>query len=136
MDMTRFKVQHQEILNGIDTLRQLSRTGVQTNAQAIADNIASLSDVIIRHLAVEDRILYPAVQASDNPELAQMGRTYQKEMTGIANGYIAFSRHWSQAHHVRDDPDGFKEDANTILKAVYLRMQKENREFYPAVESM
>ena len=37
---------------------------------------------------------------------------------------------------VAREPEQFRAQANTVLKAVYQRMQKENREFYPAIEAM
>jgi len=35
---------------------------------------------------------------------------------------------------MRSDPQGFRNDANTVLKRIYERMQRENREFYPRIE--
>ncbi|HLU19171.1 MAG TPA: hemerythrin domain-containing protein [Pusillimonas sp.] len=136
MDLNRFKAEHDEIINGINDLRNLSHAGVVGNAAEIAQRLTELNAVVTRHLAVEDRILYPAVQNSPNPGLANMGKAYQEEMTGIANAYIAFGRRWSAIASLQDDPEGFRQAANTVLRMVYERLQKENREFYPAVELM
>lgn len=136
MDLNRFKAEHNEIINGINDLRNLSHAGVVGNAAEIAQRRTELNAVVTRHLAVEDRILYPAVQNSPNPGLANMGKAYQEEMTGIANAYIAFGRRWSAIASLQDDPEGFRQAANTVLRMVYERLQKENREFYPAVELM
>lgn len=135
MDIDRFKHQHVEILQGIAELRRLAHAGIQSNARAIAARVAALSSVVKLHLAIEDRILYPAVQNTGNARLADMGRDYQDDMKGIASQYIAFSRRWSQADAVAAQPEAFREDANTILKTVYQRMQRENTEFYPAIEA-
>lgn len=136
MDLNRFKAEHDEIINGINDLRNLSHAGVVGNAAEIAQRLTELNAVVTRHLAVEDRILYPAVQNSSNPGLANMGKAYQEEMTGIANAYIAFGRRWSAIASLQDDPEGFRQAANTVLRMVYERLQKEIREFYPAVELM
>lgn len=136
MDITRFKTQHVEILGGIGELRRLAKAGISENAHAIAQKLAALSSVVTRHLAVENRILYPAVQQAADPALARMGKAYQDEMEGIANAYIAFSRRWETAQQVREQPEQFREDANKVLKVLHERMQKENREFYPAVDAM
>ena len=136
MDISRFKQQHVQILDGIAELRNLAHAGIAGNAEAIARKVDQLSQVVTRHLAVEDRILYPAVQKANTPELARMGENYQNEMQGIANAYIAFSRRWSDAKALRDTPEAFRREANTVLKTVFTRMQKENHEFYPAVEAM
>jgi len=117
-------------------LRRLAHSGISGNAEAIARKVEQLSQVLTRHLAVEDRILYLAVQKTNTPELARMGESYQNDMQGIANAYIAFSRRWSDAHALRDNPEAFRREANSVLKTVFTRMQKENHEFYPAVEAI
>ncbi|NYT61940.1 hemerythrin domain-containing protein [Alcaligenaceae bacterium] len=136
MDIERFKHQHVEILDGIAKLRRLAHAGIKENAHEIAQAIASLSNIVKLHLAIEDRILYPALQSGSNARLAAMGKAYQEDMQGIASGYIAFSRHWSTATAIAEKAEQFRAEANTVLKTVYSRMQKENTEFYPAIEAL
>lgn len=136
MDIDRFKHQHVEILDGIATLRKFSHAGVKEHAHEIAQAIVALSTVVKLHLAIEDRILYPALQNGSNPQLSQMGKAYQDDMKGIASGYIAFSRQWSSPSAIAAQAEQFRTEANTVLKTLFSRMQKENSEFYPAIESM
>lgn len=136
MDIDRFKHQHVDILERIDALRQLVRSGIETNAHMIAQQIHALGTVVKLHLAIEDRILYPAVRHSEDARIASMGDTYQEEMKGIANAYIRFTTKWSNAARVAAEPETFRAEANSVLKTVYQRMQRENREFYPAIEQM
>ena len=135
MNIDNFKNQHRQILQGIDTLRNYTKAGVVANAEAIAQQIVALSSIIKVHLAVEDRVLYPSLQSHAHPDLADMGRRYQDEMKDIASGYMVFSRRWNTAAALAGDPDGFRADANSLLKRVYLRMKKENNHFYPAIEA-
>lgn len=135
MDIERFKQQHRDILSGINTLRTLTKSGVAENAGKIADGIASLSREITLHLAIEDRILYPMLQNSNNAALARMGEKYQSEMSGIATPFIAFTRQWSTPAALKNDPEGFRVQANIVLKRVYDRMRQEDTEFYPAIEA-
>lgn len=136
MDIDRFKHQHVDILQRIDELRSLARKGIETNAQAIAQRVADLGKLVTLHLAIEDRIMYPTVRKAADPKLAAMGAAYQEEMKGIANRYLRFTEHWSKAQNVASEPEGFRSAANNVLRDVYLRMQRENQEFYPAVEGM
>lgn len=136
MEIGRFKQQHQDILDGIAQLRQLSRSGIQHHADELARGIVDLSQIVTRHLAVEDRILYPSLRTSGNPAMAEMGRVYQEDMQGIATSYIAFSRRWGTAAAIAGKAQQFRDEANTVLKSLYLRMKRENHEFYPAVEAM
>ncbi len=136
MDIDRFKHDHVDILERIDSLRTLAHNGIMANSHAIAQQVKELGKVVTLHLAVEDRILYPAVQKADDPAISAMGAAYQNEMKGIANRYIRFTNQWSDAAKVAAQPEAFRDAANTILKEVYQRMQRENREFYPAIERM
>ena len=135
MNIDKFKHQHTDILRGIATLRALAHAGVEGNATAIAQGIVAMSGTIKLHLAVEDQVLYPALQRGDNAELARMGRQYQSEMGPIASAYDAFARRWNTEASLRADVQGFRADANRVLRQVYERMQREDREFYPRIEA-
>jgi len=82
-----------------------------------------------------DAALYPALQRGRNPELARMGQQYQRDMGPIAQAYEAFARRWNLPESVRRDEQGFRDDANRVLRMVHERMQRENRDFYPRIEA-
>ena len=88
---------------------------------------------------MEDRALYPALQRSGNASLARMGRQYQRDIKAtwalIASAYDAFARRWNTAESLRTDEKGFRAEANVVLRKVYERMQREDRDFYPASRS-
>ena len=128
------RYQHVGILSRIDQLRSLTHAGVEVNAAAIAQGIISFSSLIKLHLAVEDKALYPALQRSGDATLARLGQQFQDDMGPIAQAFDGFARRWNTAERLRSDPQGFRNDANTVLKRVYERMQRENREFYPRIE--
>ncbi|MCE1193171.1 hemerythrin domain-containing protein [Acidovorax sp.] len=134
MNLDKFKHQHTDILRSIATLRALAHAGVEIHAGSIAQGIVAMSGTIKLHLAVEDQVLYPALQRGGNPDLARMGRQYQSEMASIASAYDAFARRWNTAENVRRDPQGFREEANAVLRRVFERMQREDRDFYPRIE--
>ena len=116
-------------------LRELAHGGVEPNAAVIARNIVAMSGTIKLHLAVEDQALYPALQRGGDPLLARMGRQYQSEMGPIATAYDAFARRWNTEASLRADPEGFRADANRVLRQVHERMLREDREFYPRIEA-
>ncbi|EER59745.1 Hemerythrin HHE cation binding domain protein [Acidovorax delafieldii 2AN] len=134
MNIDKFKHQHLDILRSIDLLRQLTHAGVERNVAEIAQRIIAMSSTIKLHLAVEDQALYPALQRGGNAELARMGRQYQNDMGPIASAYDAFARRWNTAESLRTDEKGFRAEANVVLRKVYERMQREDRDFYPRIE--
>jgi iron-sulfur cluster repair protein YtfE (RIC family) len=136
MNIDRFKHEHVDILESIATLRRLTQAGVADNAVQIAQRVVAMSSLIKLHLAVEDRVLYPALQNGADIQLARLGQRFQQEMGAIASAYMAFARRWNTAEALRSDEAGFKADANAVLRQVYERMQRENRDFYPRIEEM
>jgi hemerythrin-like domain-containing protein len=134
MNIDKFKQDHVVILTEVTELRKLIQTGVLQNADAIAKKIVSISSTIKLHLAAEDRTLYPRMLGSDDPDIAQIGKTYQAEMGNIASDYMEFSRKWNLESKVSDNPEGFKEEANNIFKSLHQRIQRENRNLYPLAE--
>ena len=131
-----FVLQHVNILGSITTLRRLAHAGVAHNATEIARLIVTMSSTIKLHLAVEDQALYPALQRGSNAELARMGQQYQQEMGAIARAYDTFARRWNRPESVRRDEQGFRDDANQVLRMVHERMQRENHDFYPRIEAL
>ncbi|MDC8756346.1 hemerythrin domain-containing protein [Janthinobacterium fluminis] len=134
MNIDKFKHQHLDILDGIAELRRLVQSGIAAHAGQIAERIVAISGVIKLHLAVEDRVLYPALQTSGNAALARMAAVYQGEMQGIARAYLAFAGTWNLAARLETQPEQFRAEANQVLKVLYERMRREDREFYPAIE--
>ncbi|MGE8703917.1 MAG: hemerythrin domain-containing protein [Achromobacter sp.] len=136
MNIDKFKQQHVDILEGIASLRKLALAGVARNAAEIAQGIVAMSATIKLHLAVEDRALYPAVARSADAELARKGREFQEEMDAIAAAYEGFAKRWNNARSLELDERGFRNDANTVLRRVHERMQRENHDLYPRIEAM
>lgn len=135
MNIDKYKHQHTAIFISIRKLKELSHEGIALNAADIAAHVIKMSSVIKLHLSIEDKFLYPALQEANNPRLAMMGKQFQHEMTHIAETYGEFARKWNDAGHVSGDPEGFRREANRVLKILFERMQREDRDFYPMIES-
>lgn len=135
MQIDKFKHQHVDIKRRITALRDLTRAGVTENAEAIALDIVAMSAVIKLHLAVEDQVLYPALLADRQSDLARLAQHYQSDMVPIAAAYDAFARRWNTSQRVRDNANGFRDDANLVLRRLHERMLREDVEFYPQIEA-
>lgn len=134
MNIDRYKSTHVLILGQIDELRSLIQAGVVQRAGEIAELLVTISSGIKFHLAAEDSVLYPALAASGDAAIIAMARGYQAEMTGIADAFKAFVLAWRVDSRIAADPDGFRQQANTVFRALYERLQREDRELYPAAE--
>lgn len=135
MNLDKYKAQHEAIALSIHQLRAFAHKGIAEHAADIARLVIRMSSVIKLHLSTEDRFLYPALQEANDRELARMGQRYQEEMTHIAEAYGAFSRKWNSAEQIAHNPEGFRIEANRVLKTLFERMKREEHDFYPAVET-
>ena len=136
MNLERFETQHDAILHGIGELRRLSQQGIAANAGAIARALVKVSATIKLHLAAEDRVLYPSAQRSGDSELARLAQRYQHDMGPIAAEFEAFARRWNTAAPLQARAEEFRREANAVLRMVWERMHRENREFYPRLQTL
>ena len=131
MDIEKLKRDHSEIMAQVTQLKKLTQSGIVENADAIARQIVAMSSLIKLHLAAEDRVLYPAFAKSANPDIARTGEAFQRNMGDIAAAYVKFAGNWNIATTLSENPEGFREEANNIFKALHQRIQMENSELYP-----
>lgn len=136
MDIEKLKRDHNEILAQVTQLKKFSHSGIVENADAIARQIVSMSSLIKLHLAAEDRVLYPALAKSADPDIARTGKEFQLEMGDIAAAYMKFAGNWNIAKKVSADPEGFRDDANNIFQALNRRIQLENSKLYPLADQV
>ena len=69
-------------------------------------------------------------------QVAAMSGRYQDEMQGIARAFAGFVQRWRVPSRLVADPDGFRRDANVVLRALFERLQRESIELYPAAEAV
>ncbi len=136
MDMKRFEAQHEAIQRGIDELRTVCKQGVGENAAEIARLLVSISSTIKLHLAGEDRMLYPAAQCAGDAAVARLAQRYQEDMGPLAAEFEAFVRRWNTAQPLREQAETFRREANTVLRLLWERMQREDSEFYPRMKDL
>lgn len=136
MDTKKFRHDHSDILAHIHALRMLVKLGIASNAAAIAKQIITISSTIKLHLAVEDKVVYPAFAASKDPAMAATGARFQSEMGEISADYMAFAGAWNTSDKIASAPEQFREQANRIFKALFERTQRENEELYPALATL
>lgn len=136
MNMDRYHHDHAAILRQIGALRALSQAGIGENADHISAAIVDTASLIKFHLAAEEQVLYPRLARSGMPEVESLSTRYQAEMRGLAGAFGSFVERWRVPARLQGDPDGFRHDANTVLKALYERLCREDRELYPAAAQL
>lgn len=136
MDIGKFKQTHLEIHACIRELREHSKAGIADHAAQIARLVNTMSSLIKLHLAAEDRGLYPALERCGDARVSRLGQQFQQDMATLLPQYTAFARKWVTATQVKADPEGFRADANSVLRALHDRIGREDRDFYPALDAL
>src|SRR3546814_7893879 len=93
-----------------------------------------MSSIIKMHLTIEDKALYPALARSHDAEMVSKGRYFQLEMGTIAQSYEKFAFKWNTAQKLQNDEEGFKAEANVVLRNLHARMVRENTDLSPKVD--
>lgn len=131
MDIDRFQQQHAQILSLISRMREQAHRGIEENAREIASHVRVLKSVVVAHLQVEDTLLYPRMQRLTGSTVARLAQQFQTEMKPLASQFVDFVERWSSEEAVRAKPDGFRQEANLVLRALHQRIQREEADFYP-----
>lgn len=136
MDITHYKAQHVEMLTAIHDMRELAHAGLVEHGNEIAQHLLRLRAVISLHLAREDNLLYPEIKRHGSAKMARMADAFQTEMKQLSPVVVGFFDRWQKHGAIAREPEVFRQGANTVLKALYFRIIKENRQFYPEVEAI
>ena len=136
MKTDRIKSDHDALLGLVGSLRGLVQAGIPENADAIFGELMKISASIKLHLAIEDRMLYPALAGASDPQVAAVGKRFQHEMGGLAAAYEDFARRWDGATRIAAAPGPFGREAVALLDALHARIRHEDRELLPLAESL
>lgn len=136
MNTSRIKSDHDALYASMEALRGLVRAGVAGNAGALFAELKKLDATIKLHLAIEDRMLYPALANASDPQVAAIGKRFQHEMGGLATAYEDFAAHWDTTARIAADPDRFGQEAIGLLDALHARIQHEDSELLPLAEAL
>lgn len=93
-----------------------------------------LSRILIAHLALEDRLLYPQLQTCGDPRTELIAKRFADEMGGLAAAYLDYANGWT-APRIEQDWAGFVADTRRIMRALRQRILREERDLYPLLET-
>jgi hemerythrin-like domain-containing protein len=86
------------------------------------------------HLALEDRILYPALQRQGDDRVRTTAARIQAEIGALAESFARYMAGWTDERITRDWR-GFCTDSDRILDALARRIDREDRILYPLARS-
>ena len=118
------------ILNGLAASRMTREVAEQT-----CKSIRAIDGLLVEHLRVEDEMLYPTLIAAQDGEIRRTAESWFHDMSGILGAWIAYRDHWT-LDNVLANTDRFRAATTGILGALAIRIENENRELYPLLDSL
>ena len=132
-NLEQLRAEHAELIRLVGALSEAIVGEAPPPAAPFGALRDALSTTLIRHLKIEDWVLYPRLLDSDDPVVATTARTFNDQMGGLAAEYIEYVQKWS-ALAIECDWRGFCADSAVIVQALTQRIVRENRELYPLLE--
>jgi hypothetical protein len=127
--------QHRELLRlSKDIAEWLVPDAIAQSAHKLRGLLAALSGVLNVHLAMEDGVMYPRLQAHDDPAIRAVAARYVDEMGGLKKTFAEYSRRWNTPEAMQAAPGDFIRESHALLDALTHRIMREEAELYPLVD--
>ena len=127
----KFRQQHNELLNLANELQELLDENILVEDGTAARRcLGSFMGRLQMHLAMEDKVLYPELEAHKNPEVATLARRFSAEMKTMPINVVAYNVRWATPSAIKADACGFIEETRAVIKFLTDRIRRENQELY------
>ena len=136
MNTEHFRQDHREIHDLVQQLRQLVRSGADTNAPKIVMLLVRIGEKVTRHLQEEDQQLYLPMAMSSDTQLANIAIDVQIRMGEIHEAFEEFCEVYRTPADIIHNLSGFRQDASAVFKVLHDRMRFENNELFPLLATL
>ena len=107
-----------------------------SSSRQIITRLARLTGVLQMHLAAEDKVLYPAMMASNDKGTSAMARTFSIQMGDLGAAYSEYVERWSDHQKILRDAEAFRKQSAKVFAALGTRIRRENEELYPLADAL
>ena len=127
----KLKKQHENILFLFKNLSSFIE-GKDISKTNCMLTLLNLRNELVKHLALEDKELYPALNKSKDKEIKRVSKKFSKEMEDISKVAIDFFNNYSNLKvEELDNEKKFKKEIAALKDAVVLRVELEEKILYP-----
>ncbi|WHO40012.1 hemerythrin domain-containing protein [Sphingobium sp. AP49] len=128
MNISELREQHEEIGQIAAQLRQAIAD--PEKSQAVSALRWQLARKLMAHLALEDRILYPAMQRLPDERVRLTAARIQAEIGSLAESFAHYMSAWSD-ERISREWRSFCTETLHILNALTQRIDREDNILYP-----
>ncbi|MCW2391102.1 DUF438 domain-containing protein [Sphingobium sp. B1D7B] len=131
MELGYLQAEHMALL---ELCQQVTSPATQRSGAEVGELIAlrsKLNRILIRHLAKEDKHVYPALRASGNGRIATLASQYHAETGHLGDLWADLMKAWPDCR-IFQEPEAFRAALRPALEALVDRIQREEQMLYPA----
>lgn len=114
--------EHAALIAMLEDMQRLGAAGAEGR-----ERLRQARQAILAHLGLEERELYPALQA--HPATCRLARQYAAEMAQLTPALLAFFETYAEG---ATDPRGFARSLDQLLAVLRQRMVREEAQLYAA----
>jgi len=127
--INQFKEEHVRIMHLFEALKG----DLKKNKSEIIKDLQELREVLVHHLDLEDKLLYPKFSQSEQPEVKKIGQLFSEEMGKISKvAFSFFDKYEGKEVDQLVNDKKFKNLFEEISKKVEKRVKIEEEVLYPA----
>jgi len=130
----QFKQEHVNIVHLFEGVKSgISDEAV--DAQSLIGELRGLKEILVAHLELEDKLLYPKLASSEAEEARELGKKFSEEMSKISNAALAFFGKYVtvEASELKNNAE-FEKELSGIIEVVVKRVEIEENTLFPAYE--
>lgn len=132
----QFRRQHEELAAiGEALLRTVGAEPATIDLAELRRSIARFIGKLRVHASMENEALYPRLQTHADPGVQAKAKALFDEVADVYAAAWAYQEKWRSPEAVAADVAGYARETKRLLKTLYLRMDRENRELYPLVDA-
>lgn len=117
-----------------EMMRWLDVGKLQRDGAAFAFRaLGALGTLFDRHLATEERSLYPGLLHHPDPQLRALAERFWAERTRVQSEFAEYRASWPSSAAIAIAPSQFIEDTRAVLGTLWQRMKQEDEVLHPEV---
>lgn len=131
-----YKEQHKTLMEQVTVLQTLlteDQLKVEANAHMVHNLLRNLAEKVRKHLAMEDKELYPSFLADEDPEIKAIAWGFLRNESPLRKSFEQYSKRWLRTLDAEDNKD-FISDTREVLDSLRKRIEKEEKELFPRLE--
>ena len=118
----------------VEIMRYFEKIKILKSNEKIVEEISSLKELLIEHLKLEDRMLYPALKDCENNKAKEAGDKFSEEMNEVSKVVLKFFDKYQDKNRILTDYKKFINETEEIIKAVSKRVSAEETILFPLFE--